>query len=72
MPDIVFVDLDSKEAEAADPAVCAGARKVAVLTYTAAGVEIGLPAAQAETKRAYDKRLRELLPPERAFLVAAP
>ena len=45
-------------------------RKVMVLTYTAAGAEIGLPEAQAETKRTYDARLRSLLRPERAHLVA--
>lgn len=46
-------------------------RKVMVLTYTAAGVDIGLPDAQAASKRIYDARLRELLHPERAHLVAA-
>ena len=45
-------------------------RKVLVMTYTAAGVEIGLPENQAATKRAYDAKLRELLRPERAHLVA--
>lgn len=45
-------------------------RKVLVMTYTAAGVEIGLPENQAATKREYDAKLRELLRPERAHLVA--
>ena len=45
-------------------------RKALVMTYTAAGVEIGLPENQAATKREYDAKLRELLRPERAHLVA--
>ena len=45
-------------------------RKVLVMTYTAARVEIGLPENQAATKREYDAKLRELLRPERAHLVA--
>ena len=45
-------------------------RKVLVMTYTAAGVAIGLPENQATTKREYDAKLRELLRPERAHLVA--
>ncbi|MEE3258226.1 MAG: phytanoyl-CoA dioxygenase family protein [Candidatus Latescibacterota bacterium] len=44
-------------------------RKVLVMTYTAAGVEIGLPDNQAATKREYDARLKEILRPERAHLV---
>ena len=36
-----------------------------VITYTPATVEVGLPPAQARTKRAYDARLRELLPREK-------
>ena len=46
-------------------------RKVLVMTYTAAGVAIGLPENQAATKREYDAKLRELLRPERAHLVAS-
>ena len=45
-------------------------RKALVMTYTAAGVAIGLPENQAATKREYDVKLRELLRPERAHLVA--
>ena len=45
-------------------------RKVLVMTYTAAGIEIGLPESQAATKREYDAKLRALLRPERAHLVA--
>ena len=45
-------------------------RKALVMTYTAAGIEIGLPENQAATKREYDAKLRELLRPERAHLVA--
>lgn len=41
-----------------------------VLTFTAAGVEIGLPPAQAEQKRAYDRELRQRLRPERAHIVS--
>jgi hypothetical protein len=44
-------------------------RKVLVMTYTAAGVEIGLPENQAATKREYDARLQEILRAERAHLV---
>ena len=44
-------------------------RKALVMTYAAAGVEIGLPENQAATKREYDAKLRELLRPERAHLV---
>lgn len=46
-------------------------RKVLVLTFTAAGVEIGLPPAQAAQKRQYDQELRQHLRPERAHIVAA-
>jgi hypothetical protein len=41
-----------------------------VLTFTAAGVEIGLPPAQAEQKQAYDRALRQRLRPERAHIVS--
>lgn len=44
-------------------------RKVLVMTYTAAGIAIGLPEQQATSKRAYDIKLRELLRPERAHLL---
>lgn len=44
-------------------------RKVMVLTFTAAGVEIGLPPSQAEQKRNYDRDLRRRLRPERAYIV---
>jgi len=46
-------------------------RKAMVITFTAAGVEIGLPQNQAETKRAYDRKLKTLLRPERAHIVPA-
>ena len=45
-------------------------RQAMVITFTAAGVEIGLPADQAEQKRAYDRELRRRLRPERAHIVA--
>ena len=45
-------------------------RKVLVMTYTAAGVNISLPESQATVKRAYDAELRKILRPERAHLVA--
>jgi Phytanoyl-CoA dioxygenase (PhyH) len=45
-------------------------RKVMVITFTAAGVEIVLPPAGAEQKRAYDRELRRHLRPERAHIVA--
>jgi len=48
----------------------AAPRKVLVMTYTAAGVAIGLPENQATTKRTYDMKLGALLRPERAHLVA--
>ena len=44
-------------------------RKVLVMTYTAAGIEIGLPEAQAAIKREYDAKLRKLLRPERVHLL---
>ena len=44
-------------------------RKVLVLTFTAKGVEIGLPANQAEAKQAYDRELRQHLLPERKHIV---
>jgi hypothetical protein len=46
-------------------------RKGMVITFTAAGVEIGLPPNQAEQKRAYDRALRERLRPERRHIVHA-
>lgn len=46
-------------------------RKAMVITFTAAGVEIGLPQNQAETKRAYDRKLKTLLRAERAHIVPA-
>lgn len=46
-------------------------RLVMVITFTAAGVEIGLPPDQAEQKRAYDRELRQHLRPERAHIIAA-
>lgn len=46
-------------------------RKVMVITFTAAGVEIALPPDQAEQKRAYDRELRRQLRPERAHIVSA-
>lgn len=45
-------------------------RKVMVITFTAAGVEIVLPPAQAEQKRTYDQMLRRHLRPDRAHIVA--
>jgi ectoine hydroxylase len=44
-------------------------RKVMVITFVAAGVEIALPPDQAEQKRAYDAELRRRLSPERAHIV---
>ena len=44
-------------------------RQAMVITFTAAGVEIALPADQAEQKRAYDRELRQRLRPERAHIV---
>jgi hypothetical protein len=44
-------------------------RKGMVITFTAAGVEIGLPPGQAEQKRAYDQGLRDRLRPERRHIV---
>ena len=44
-------------------------RKALVMTYTSAGIAIGLPQHQATVKRAYDIELRKLLRPERAHLV---
>lgn len=41
-----------------------------VLTFVADGVEIGLPPAQAEQKRAYDRELKQRLRPERAHIIA--
>ena len=46
-------------------------RKAMVITFTAAGVEIGLPQNQAETKRAYDRELKRRLRPERSHIVPA-
>ena len=45
-------------------------RKVLVMTYTAGGVNIGLPESQADAKQAYDEELRKILRPERSHLVA--
>lgn len=45
-------------------------RKVMVITYTAAGIDIGMPENQATAKRAYDAELRKILRPTRAHLVA--
>jgi len=45
-------------------------RKALVMTYTAGGVNIGLPESQADAKRAYDEELRKILRPERSHLVA--
>jgi len=44
-------------------------RKVVVITFHHAGVEIGLPPAQQETKVKYDRELRLRLRPERAHIV---
>ncbi len=46
-------------------------RKVMVITFTAADVEIGLPQNQAETKQTYDRELKRRLRPERAHIVPA-
>jgi hypothetical protein len=46
-------------------------RRVMVITFTAAGVEIVLPPAGTEQKRAYDQELRRRLRPDRAHIVAA-
>ena len=44
-------------------------RMAFVITFTAAGVEVGLPEAQQRTKEAYDAELKYRLRPERAHLV---
>src|SRR5947209_1108880 len=46
-------------------------RQAIVLTFTPAGLEIGLPPDQAEQKHAYDRELRQRLRPERAHIIAA-
>lgn len=47
-------------------------RKGMVITFTAAGVEIGLPPDQAAQKREYDRELWRRLRPERRHIVAVP
>ncbi len=44
-------------------------RMAFVITFTAAGVEVGLPEVQQCTKEAYDAELKYRLRPERAHLV---
>ena len=44
-------------------------RKAMIITFAAAGVEIGLPPEQAEQKRDCDRALRPLLRPERRHIV---
>jgi hypothetical protein len=44
-------------------------RKLLIITFGAAGVEVGLPAAQLEGKLAYDRALRPLLRPERRHII---
>ncbi len=44
-------------------------RKVLVMTFTAAGISVALPAAQQEAKDRYDAELRKRLRPERVHLV---
>jgi hypothetical protein len=44
-------------------------RRGMVLTFTAAGVTIGLPPNQLEEKRRYDAALRERLRPDRRHLI---
>lgn len=44
-------------------------RKVMVITFTAVGVEIGLPQNQEEMKQAYHRELKRRLRPERAHIV---
>lgn len=44
-------------------------RQVMVITFNAAGVQIGLPESQALLKREYDEKLRPRLRPERAHIV---
>lgn len=46
-------------------------RMALVMTFTAAGVEVGLPEAQQRTKEAYDAELKHRLRPERVHLVKA-
>ena len=46
-------------------------RKAMVITFTADGVEIGLPQNQADVKRDYDRELKKRLRPERAHIVPA-
>lgn len=45
------------------------ARMALVMTFTAAGVRVGLPEAQQRTKDAYDAELRGRLRPERVHIV---
>jgi len=44
-------------------------RKNLVFTFTAAGVEIGLPPAEEAQRRAYNQELRKRLRPERAHII---
>ena len=44
-------------------------RKVVVITFHDAGLAIGLPGAQQETKVQYDRELRRRLRPERVHIV---
>ncbi|MEC7226069.1 MAG: hypothetical protein VXW00_04290, partial [Candidatus Latescibacterota bacterium] len=46
-------------------------RMALVMTFIAAGLEVGLPEAQQRTKEAYDVELRHRLRPERVHLVKA-
>ncbi|NKB65441.1 MAG: hypothetical protein GKR89_00130 [Candidatus Latescibacteria bacterium] len=45
-------------------------RKALVITFTDAGVEVGLPEGQAEAKKRYDGELKEHLRPERAHIIS--
>src|SRR5207302_11104982 len=44
-------------------------RKNLVFTFTASGVEIGLPPAEEKQRRAYNRELRSRLRPERAHIL---
>ena len=44
-------------------------RKNMVITFIPEGLDVGLPADQAEQKRQYDARLRPLLAPERRHII---
>lgn len=56
----------------ASPNFTDGTRQCLVITFTDANVEVGLPARQAEAKRAFDAELRQRLPLDRRHILAGP